>query len=177
MLLAIGVLLDALVLRPLLIPALISVVGRFTWWPGRAIEPPASERFLERVAAHSGDTLTDARRMTDATLVTLGERLPPGQARELAAHLPEELAAPLRDAEGPDEPFGYHEFIHRVAQRECVSIRSARDDASAVMATIADVLPASEIEYVRAALPADYDALLQERRPPSVDDERATEPV
>jgi hypothetical protein len=46
-----------------------------------------------------------------------------------------------------------------------------------VMATIAEVLPASEIEYVRAALPADYDALLQERRPPSVDDERATEPV
>jgi uncharacterized protein (DUF2267 family) len=177
MLLAIGVLVDALVLRPLLIPALISVVGRATWWPGRAIEPPPSDRFLERVAAHSGDTLTDARRMTDATLATLAERLPPGQARELAAHLPEELAAPLLAADGSSEPFTYHEFVHRVAQRECVSSRSARDDASAVMATIAEVMPASEMEYVRASLPADYSPLLEPRRPPSVEDERATEPV
>jgi len=177
MLLAIGVLLDALVLRPLLIPALISVVGRFTWWPGRAIEPPPSERFLERVAAHSGDTLTDARRMTDATLATLGERLPPAQARELAAHLPEELAVSLQSADGSAEPFTYHEFVHRVAQRECVSTRSARDDASAVMATIAEVLPESELEYVRASLPADYSMLLDPRRPTSVDDTRATEPV
>ncbi len=177
MLLAIGVLLDALVLRPLLIPALISVVGRLTWWPGRAIEPPPSERFLERVAAHSGDTLTDARRMTRATLSTLGERLPPGQARELAQHLPEELATHLRDADGSCEPFGYHEFVHRVAQRECVSTGSAREDAAAVMATIAEILPASEMEYVRASLPADYGLLLDAKPPPSVDDERATEPV
>jgi uncharacterized protein (DUF2267 family) len=108
---------------------------------GAAIEPPPSDRFLERVAAHSGDTLTDARRMTDATLATLAERLPPGQARELAAHLPEELAAPLLAADGSSEPFTYHEFVHRVAERECVSSRSARDDASAVMATIAEVMP------------------------------------
>jgi len=58
-----------------------------------------------------------------------------------------------------------------------VSTRSARDDASAVMATIAEVLPGSELEYVRAALPADYAVLLAPRRPPSVEDERATEPV
>jgi RND superfamily putative drug exporter len=177
MLLAIGVLLDALVLRPLLIPALISVVGRFTWWPGRAIEPPPAQHFLERVAAHSGDTLADARRMTEATLTTLGERLPPGQARELAAHLPEDLSGPLLSAEGSSEPFGYHDFVRRVAQRECVSTRSAREDASAVMATIAEVMPASELEYVRASLPADYSMLLDPRRPTSVDDKRATEPV
>jgi uncharacterized membrane protein YdfJ with MMPL/SSD domain len=65
MLLAIGVLLDALVLRPLLIPALISVVGRFTWWPGAGDRAAGVEKFLQRVAAHSGDTLTDARRMTE----------------------------------------------------------------------------------------------------------------
>jgi hypothetical protein len=38
-------------------------------------------------------------------------------------------------------------------------------------------MPASEMEYVRASLPADYSPLLEPRRPPSVEDERATEPV
>ena len=43
LLMALGVLIDALFVRPLLIPALIALAGRATWWPSR-LRAPASER-------------------------------------------------------------------------------------------------------------------------------------
>ena len=45
LLMALGVLIDALFVRPLLIPALIALAGRATWWPSR-LRAPASERRL-----------------------------------------------------------------------------------------------------------------------------------
>ncbi|GAA3223787.1 hypothetical protein GCM10017691_11140 [Pseudonocardia petroleophila] len=40
--LALGVLIDAFVVRPLLVPALISLFGRFSGWPGRRLAGPAA---------------------------------------------------------------------------------------------------------------------------------------
>jgi RND superfamily putative drug exporter len=37
---AVGVLIDAFIVRSLLIPALISVVGRASGWPGKRLTPP-----------------------------------------------------------------------------------------------------------------------------------------
>src|SRR4029079_11856918 len=48
LLMATGVLLDALLVRPLLIPALMAVAGKLTWWPGRAARAPAQRAVVER---------------------------------------------------------------------------------------------------------------------------------
>jgi uncharacterized protein (DUF2267 family) len=109
--------------------------------------------------------MDEARRMTRATLCTLGERLSDRQARELAGQLPDDVADALTRPEGR-EAFGYDEFVHRVAAREGVSARTARTDSIAVMAAVAETIPATELEYVRAALSDDYRPLLGDARVP-----------
>ncbi|MFL5844229.1 MAG: MMPL family transporter [Solirubrobacteraceae bacterium] len=158
-LLTIGVLVDALVVRPLLIPALISLLGRAAWWPARPIRPLAESSVLARIAQLGGTTEPEARAMAEAVLRTLGERIGSRQARELAAHLPPELAATLRDPDGCG-PFGYDEFIDRVAERETVERPLAARDAAAVMACLLELVPGTEMDYVRAALSEDYRPLL-----------------
>ncbi|PZS27396.1 MAG: MMPL family transporter, partial [Pseudonocardiales bacterium] len=39
---AVGILIDAFVVRSLLVPALISLVGRFSGWPGKRLAGPRS---------------------------------------------------------------------------------------------------------------------------------------
>jgi RND superfamily putative drug exporter len=158
-LLAVGVLVDSLVVRPLLIPALISLLGRAAWWPGRPIRPVEESAVIERVARLTGTTRGESRTIAEAVLRTLGERIGARQARELSAHLPAELAGALREPEGC-EPFGYREFIDRVGEREDVDQPTAARDAAAVMAVLIEVVPATELDYVRAALSEDYRPLL-----------------
>ena len=163
-LLTVGVLVDALVVRPLLIPALISLLGRAAWWPSRPIKPVERDVVLGRLARLTGGTEEQAGPVADATLRTLGERIGARQARELGAHLPDELAAALRDPDGC-EPFGYEEFIGRVAEREGVDRQTAARDAAAVMACLIEVVPETELDYVRAALSEDYRPLLGDVAP------------
>ena len=160
LLMATGVLLDALLVRPLLIPALMAVAGKFTWWPGRAARPPASRAFVDRVASLGGLTRDQARRMTQATLATLGERLTEAQAHELARHLPPGLAVEMQQRDGKGEAFPCEEFVRRVAGRGGVPIATAREDARAVLGALTEALPETEVDYVRAALSPDYRALL-----------------
>ncbi len=159
LLMAIGVLLDALLVRPVLIPSLISVVGRFSWWPGKAQSPVPADVFLSRVGERIGLGTGEARRVTHATFYTLGERLTNRQARELADQLPEKVREALTAHDGC-ETFGYDEFVHRVAARQGTSAITAREDAGAVMATVADLVPQTELDYVRASLTPDYRPLL-----------------
>jgi RND superfamily putative drug exporter len=158
-LLAIGVLVDALLVRPLLIPALISLLGRAAWWPARAIRTRPATAIVDRVARLSGRSPDEARAMTRATLCTLGERIGAGQAQELGAHLPPELADVLDEPDGC-APFPYDEFVARVAERQGVSVQAAARDVGAVMATLREVVPEAELDYVRAALSEDYRPLL-----------------
>jgi len=164
---ATGVLLDALLVRPLLIPALMAVAGKLTWWPGRAARPPATRAFVDRVGQLAGLPREEARRITEATLSTLGERLTESQAHELARHLPAGLAAEMEQREGRAEAFPYDEFVRRVAVRGGVSVATARRDARAVLTTLTEALPETELDYVRASLSADYRALLGEAGRPA----------
>ena len=146
LLMALGVLIDALFVRPLLIPALIALAGRGTWWPSR-LRPEVSTRRLYREAG---------REITDATLLTLGERLPEREAEELARHVP----MPLGDH---GQTFGSDEFIARVADRAHTTTTDAQHGAAAVIEALRSTLPAGELEYVMAALPAEYAWLFGER--------------
>jgi RND superfamily putative drug exporter len=159
LLMAIGVLVDALLVRPLLIPTLIAVVGRFAWWPGRSARPVPADAFLEEVAAKTGLGAQDARAVAAATLRTLAERVPGREVRELALHLPDGLM-PDAGATRGGEPFDAREFVARVAQRTGASTADAERDAHAVLTTVVAALPQEEVDYIRAVLSEDYRPLL-----------------
>ena len=158
-LLAVGVLVDSLVVRPLLIPALLSLLGRVAWWPAQPLRAADEDELIQRIARLGALPEDEARSMARSTLCTLGERIGSGQARELGAHLPDSLAEPLQDPAGCD-PFGYEEFIDRVAERQGVDVQAAARGAGAVMATLRETVPSTELDYVRAALSEDYRPLL-----------------
>jgi RND superfamily putative drug exporter len=169
LLMALGVLIDALFVRPLLIPALIAVAGRVTWWPSRLRPATSARAFYSEVAARSRQDTAYAAEISHATLATLAEQLPAREAHELARRLPDELAASVAGVEA--RALSSDEYLARVAERARVSTRAAAQDAPVVVSVLASMLPGSEIEYLRSALPADY-AWLFDDAPPA--QERAT---
>jgi RND superfamily putative drug exporter len=168
LLMAIGVLIDALLVRPLLIPSLIAAVGRFAWWPSQPSRPPRAEAFLQEVAERSGQSVHDARIAVRETLYTLAERVPEREARELARRLPDGLVPEPNGTSSRREPFDAEEFVARVARRSGVAPATAEQDARAVLAALADALPQEEVDYIRAVLSPDYRPLLGgEPEPPA----------
>lgn len=159
LLLCVGVLVDALVVRPVLIPSALALLGDASWWPGRARRPTEAEPLLHRIAERRHTTPEDAYRRAYATLQVLGERIGDRQARELAAHLPERLRGALTAPDGC-EPFDAIAFVDRVAQRTGTTAPAAQADAMVVLDEVAATMPATEWDYVRAALTSDYDVLL-----------------
>lgn len=159
LLLCIGVLVDALVVRPVLVPGLLSLAGDGAWWPSTGRREQPLEAVLGRVAQRTGLSHEDSRAAACATLATLGERIGDTQADELAAHLPPSLAETLDAPEGC-EPFDAAAFVDRVAERRGVDREEARAEVHAVLLTLAELLPPTEIDYVRASLSDDYRPLL-----------------
>lgn len=102
----------------------------------------------------------EAVRATRAVLTTLGERLPEGHATNLAAPLPTEIDYYLLAADH-GQRFDHGEFVTRVADRAAVDSADAAFHAQAVVALVADILPAGELDDLRAALPADYEDLFE----------------
>ncbi|HEU4975786.1 MAG TPA: MMPL family transporter [Baekduia sp.] len=168
LLMSVGVLVDALLVRPLLIPMLIAAMGgRVTWWPGRPQRPAQARAFLQAVAARTDQDVEGARVAARATLCTLSERIPEREARELARHLPDEVLPQLDDGDRRHgELFGLDEFVRRVAERACVAPGAAWDDARAVIAAVGEAVPEQELDYVRAALSADYQPLFGDAMAP-----------
>jgi uncharacterized protein (DUF2267 family) len=124
------------------------------------------DRFISVVERGANVGREAARRATQATLETLGERISPGQARDLAEQLPPELApwiATDHDAQG----FGVDEFLRRVAEREDVDLETARRHAMAVFAALGRAVNAEELADLRSELSKDYAPLLP--RGPYVD--------
>jgi RND superfamily putative drug exporter len=160
LLMTIGVLIDALFVRPVLIPALIAVAGRFAWWPWPPERRLEGFSFLDEVARRTDSSVEDAGVISLATLTTLAERVPRREAEEMAMHLPEELAEGVLANRCECEPFPADEFIRRVAERTGIPADVTREDARAVIATLIDALPQEEMDYVRAALSEDYRPLL-----------------
>src|SRR5215217_2791999 len=78
----------------------------------------------------------EAERAVIATFETLGERISGGEASDLAAQLPEELAEPLFRAGGDAEGFGLRAFFQRIAEKEGTDVNKATEHASAVMAVL-----------------------------------------
>jgi uncharacterized protein (DUF2267 family) len=159
---AAGVLIDTFVVRTLLVPALTSLFGESAWWPGRRVRGLSAREFVELVGGRAGLTHPEARRATDAALVTLSERITPRETHVLAAQLPRDLRPFVLSPKGGPERFGAEEFVRRVGEREGVGDEEAAAHARAVLATL-DEAVAGDLDYVRAQLSADYAALFDGR--------------
>jgi putative drug exporter of the RND superfamily len=155
-----GILIDTFVVRPFLVPGLISLFGELSWRPGRRIHTLSRKQFIGRIASRTGLAPEDASRPVQAVLCTLAERITKKEARVLAMHLPRGLRPFLKARARRPERFGLEEFVDRVARRQGTSTGSARETTRVVMHTLADVVARGEIDYLRAQLSPDYGAVL-----------------
>jgi uncharacterized protein (DUF2267 family) len=120
------------------------------------MRPSRSARdFYTEVAARTGQDQAYAADLSRATLTTLAERIRAREAHELARQLPGELAGPVAGVEH-DQPLSSDEYLARAADRAQVDTRAVTRDAPVIMAVLASMLADGELEYLRAALPADY---------------------
>ncbi|AGB39378.1 DUF2267 domain-containing protein [Natronococcus occultus] len=101
-----------------------------------------------------------AVRATRAVLTTLGERLPEGEATDLASPLPMEIDRYLSAAQH-GQRFDYQEFLDRVAEREGVDRADANYHAQQLMVVVAEDVPPGNIEKVRNNLPEEFDPLFE----------------
>ncbi|MET1022272.1 MAG: DUF2267 domain-containing protein [Arthrobacter sp.] len=119
------------------------------------------EQFVHLVANRADVVGWDrAQALINGTLRTLAERISGGEARDLAAQLPEEFKPSLTDAEETVETFTVDEFVRRVAERAGVDEDTALKGARAVMATVRDAVTSSEWDDVIAQLPKQYRELI-----------------
>jgi uncharacterized protein (DUF2267 family) len=131
--------------------------------PGMA-EPLPVEEFLRRVADRAATDVATARRVTDAVLETLGERIAHGEVEDLAAELAPEFRAPLElgdsESHGRPERMPLDEFLRRIAEREGVAPDVAPDHTRAVFLTLREAVPEEEISDLLAQLPSEYEPVL-----------------
>jgi uncharacterized membrane protein YdfJ with MMPL/SSD domain/uncharacterized protein (DUF2267 family) len=172
---AAGIAIDTFVVRPLLIPSLISLFGEASWLPGRRIRTLSHDEFLERLASRSDLSPAEAAGASDAVLATLAERITRKERRVLALHVPKRLRPALRTGGWRAEDFPLEEFLRRVAERHEGSASSARENTRAVTSTLAEVVAKGEMDYLRAQLSDDYEAVLPDGE--GIRPDRAREPV
>jgi uncharacterized protein (DUF2267 family) len=113
-------------------------------------------------------------RVTRSVLQTLAERLPVGLADHLAAQLPHDLAAHIRETtasaasegrpSGVGEPFDLTAFAGRVAVRAETTEDTALEYCAAVLEVLDAAVSPDEMRKLVGALPADIRELLPAAR-------------
>lgn len=114
------------------------------------------DEFLARVREH-GEYADqgEADRTTRAVLGLLGQRLVDGERKDLAAQLPEQLQNEVLSAPA-QEAFGVEELLRRLAHELSATEETARWDASAVLATLAEAVSGGQLNQILTQLPAGY---------------------
>lgn len=115
-----------------------------------------ADEFIKTVMHVAGlPSREDAENAVRATLETLSEHLAGGEAGNLAAQLPQEIAVSLNQPGVPyAESFGLQQFFEQVAQREGVSYQQAERDATAVIQVLSEVITQGLVQNVKSQLPA-----------------------
>jgi uncharacterized protein (DUF2267 family) len=119
------------------------------------------DHFVAGVEHEAGIPKDEAERAVEATLTTLAERISGGEARDIAAQLAPDLRPLLSDGDKA-EPFGYEEFLRRVAEREGVPPDVAERDARAVFAVLGRAVTHDEIADMASELPREFAPLITE---------------
>jgi uncharacterized protein (DUF2267 family) len=117
-------------------------------------------QFIEKVSERMGGSLGQAEAVTQATLLTLAERITGGEARDLAGQLPEQLREFLDKKEEPAEAFDLNEFVRRVSLRAGVDRDTAGKGVRAVFQTLHGAVSTGEFEDVMAQLPKEFQNLV-----------------
>ena len=112
------------------------------------------DEFLGQVRHRTGlGSRAEAERATRATLETLAERLAGGEARDLAAQLPAELAHFLQPADaGIGTKLTLDEFFEAVSMREGVDLEEATLHARVVIGVLTEAV--CEARDTRRSCPA-----------------------
>ncbi len=97
----------------------------------------------------------EAERAITATFEVLKQRLAGNEPDNLAAQLPDDLAAPLR-SEGGRENFALAEFYRRVAEKEGVEEPRAIRHARAVALVLQEAVTTGEMDHIRDQLKDEY---------------------
>lgn len=122
------------------------------------------EDFIDKVQYRTGlGSEEDARVVTQATLITLGECLTGEEAGDLASQLPAGIQEYLTDENPSDRAAGFsvEEFYRRVGQRAGLHLGEAEVRSSAVANTLEEAVGGGEIQDVRALLPSELESLFE----------------
>jgi uncharacterized protein (DUF2267 family) len=118
-----------------------------------------ADRFISRISELTGLDREHAALTARATLVTLGTRIDPGEADDLAAQLPGSLAACLPH-EGEAERFPPDEFKRRVARIVPLANDQAPGAIRAVFTVLSEAVSAGELRQVLGQLGNEYESLV-----------------
>ncbi|WP_311172033.1 DUF2267 domain-containing protein [Halobellus ordinarius] len=100
----------------------------------------------------------EAVRAARATLMTLGQRIPQGNAEDLAASLPMEIKWYLTGAvHEHGQRFGWQEFVDRVSEIESADPADAAYHARVVVDLVHSQVPESDFQQLRDSLPESED--------------------
>ena len=103
---------------------------------------------------------SQAETATEATLLTLAERLVGGSAENIAAQLDPETAQYMDDVEF-GEPFSLEEFFERVSDREGVDVPDAVHHARSVVSVLCEAVSEGALRNARAQLSEEWDPLFE----------------
>jgi uncharacterized protein (DUF2267 family) len=100
----------------------------------------------------------EAVRAIRATLMTLGQRIPEGNAEDLAASLPMEIKWYLTGAvRGHGQRFDWQEFVSRVSEIEGTDRPEAAYHAQIIVDLVSTLVPPSDLQQLRDQLPESED--------------------
>jgi uncharacterized protein (DUF2267 family) len=119
------------------------------------------EQIIQAVQQAGGLSRDEAERAAQATLQTLAERLPRGEARHIQQELPAELK-PFIYTSTDAGALDVDEFLRRVAGREGTDPGTALRHARAVFSALGRALSPEAVGHLAAALPQTYDPLVAE---------------
>ncbi|WKU05464.1 DUF2267 domain-containing protein [Micromonospora sp. HUAS LYJ1] len=111
--------------------------------------------FLESVRRQAGLPSTEAANVIRATLTTLAERISGGEARDLAAQLPEEYRGYLHKEVEFAETLDRVEFLNEVRTRAGLDDQRAVEGARAVLMTLREAMSADAFENLDSELSED----------------------
>jgi uncharacterized protein (DUF2267 family) len=96
----------------------------------------------------------EAVRAIRATLTTLGQRIPEGNAEDLAASLPMEIKWYLTGAvHEHGQRFDWTEFVGRVSEIEGIDRSDAAYHAQVIVDLVSTLVPDSDVQQLRNQLP------------------------